>query len=113
MMTTIETYVRSRQLQVKKWALRPEIRQGMMLAGFFLTGLVLSGASLAHSPLPLTMSLLCVLHGWQVLVAAVGGALGYVLFWGQTGYQGLLWLGLALPMALMRSIRIKPGSAQS
>ena len=101
MMTTIETYVRNRQLQVKKWALRPEIRKGAKLGGFFLTGLVLSGASLAHSPLPLAMSLLCVLHGWEVLLAAVGGALGYVLFWGQAGYQGLLWLGLALPVALL------------
>ena len=111
MMTTIETYVRNRQLQVKKWAQRPEICQGAKLAGFFLTGLVLSGASLAHSSLPLTMSLLCVLHGWQLLVTAVGGALGYVLFWGQAGYQGLLWLGLALPVVLLLGKkRISEGS---
>ena len=101
MMTTIETYVRNRQLQVKKWALRPEIRRGAKLAAFFLTGLVLSGASLAHSALPLTMSLVWVLYGWQALVTAVGGALGYVLFWGKAGYQGLLWLGLVLPVVLL------------
>ena len=100
MMTTIETYVRSRQLQVKKWALRPEIRRGAKIVAFFLAGALLSGASLAHSPLPLTMSLVFVLHGWQAAVLALGGGLGYVLFWGQAGYQGLLWLGLALPLAL-------------
>ena len=97
----IETYVRSRQLQVKKWAKRPEIRRGAKLGGFFLAGLVLGGASLAHSSLPLAMSLLCVLHGWQAVMAAAGGVLGYVWFWGQAGYQGLLWLGLALPLALL------------
>ena len=106
MMTTIETYVRNRQLQVKKWALRPEIRQGAKIGGFFLAGLILSGASLAHSPLPLTMGLLCVLAGWRALAAAAGGALGYVLFWGQAGYQGLMWLGLGLPVALFGKKRI-------
>ena len=101
MMTTIETYVRNRQLQVKKWAHRPEIRLVAKIAGCFLAGILLSGASLAHSPLPLTMSLICVLYGWQAVVLAVGGGLGYVLFWGQAGYQGLLWIALALPVALL------------
>ena len=100
MMTTIETYVRNRQLQVKKWVLRPEARLGAKIAAYFTAALILSGASLAHSPMPLTMGLLCVLRGWQALLVATGGGLGYVLFWGQAGYQGLLWLGLALPMAL-------------
>ena len=98
---TIETYVRSRQIQLKKWALRPGVRAGAKLGGIFLGGLVLSGASLAHSPLPLTMSLMCVLGGWQAAVLALGGSLGYLLFWGEAGLQGLLWLGLALPVALV------------
>ena len=101
MMTTIETYVRNRQIQLKKWALRPEIRMGAKILGFFLGGAVLSGASLAHSPLPLTMSLVCVLQGWKALILALGGSLGYTLFWGRAGLQGLLWLGLALPLALI------------
>ena len=98
---TIETYVRSRQIQLKKWALRPGVRAGAKLGGFFLAGLVLSGASLAHSPLPLAMSLMCVLWGWQAAALAVGGGLGYLAFWGEAGLQGLLWLGLALPVALV------------
>ena len=101
MMTTIETYVRSRQIQLQKLILRPEFRLGAKIAGYFLTGTVLSGASLAHSPLPLTMSLVCVLNGWRALVLALGGGLGYRLFWGQAGLQGLLWLALALPVALI------------
>ena len=101
MMTTIESYVRNRQMQMKKWALQPGIRLGMKIAGYFLGGLVLSGASLAHSPLPLTMSLLCVVSGWQAVVLALGGAAGYLAFWGQAGLQGLLWLGLALPVGMV------------
>lgn len=100
MMTTIETYVRNRQMQMKKWALRPGVRLGMRVAGVGLGGLVLSGASLAHFPMPLTMSLLCVLGGWQAVVLALGGAVGYLAFWGEAGLQGILWLGLALPVAL-------------
>ena len=67
MMTTIETYVRNRQMQMKKWALRPEIRWGMGVAGFGLGGLMLSGVGFAHGAMPLTMSLLCTLSGWQAV----------------------------------------------
>ena len=101
MMTTIETYVRSRQIQLHKLFLRPEFRQGAKILGYFLSGILLSGASLAHSPLPLTMSLVCVLNGWRALVLALGGGLGYSLFWGQAGLQGILWVALALPLALI------------
>ena len=100
MMTTIETYVRNRQMQMKKWALRPEIRWGMGVAGFGLGGLMLSGVGFAHGAMPLTMSLLCTLSGWQAVAWALGGAVGYLAFWGEAGLQGILWLGLALPVAL-------------
>ena len=101
MMTTIETYVRNRQIQLRKLVLRPEFRLGAKIAGFFLTGTLLSSASLAHSPLPLTMSLVLVLNGWRALILALGGGLGYNLFWGQAGLQGIIWLALALPVALI------------
>ena len=101
MMTTLETYVRSRKIQLQKFILRPDIRLGAKLCGYLLTGAILSGASLAHSPLPLTMSLVCVANGWRSLVLALGGSLGYILFWGQAGLQGLLWLALALPLGLI------------
>ena len=101
MMTTLETYVRSRKIQLQKLILRPGIRLGAKLCGYLLTGAILSGASLAHSPLPLTMGLVCAAHGWRSLILALGGSLGYILFWGQAGLQGLLWLTLALPLGLI------------
>ena len=100
MMTTIESYVRTYRGQLRKWALDPRVRLGAGAAGCFLGGLVLSGASLAHTALPLTMGLVCALTGWDAVLAALGGAAGYLLFWGRAGLQGLAWLGCALAAAL-------------
>ncbi len=100
MMTTIETYVRKGKGSLRKWAAEPRFRQGARLGGCTLAGFVLSGASLAHVPQPLAMGLVCALSGWSALAAAVGGAAGYLLFWGPAGYQGLCWLGIGLAVAL-------------
>ena len=100
MMTTIETYVRTGRSNLRKWALDPRIRLGAKSAACLLGGFVLSAASLAHTALPLAMGLVCALTGWRALLAAAGGAAGYLLFWGPAGYQGLAWLGCGLAAAL-------------
>ena len=43
---------------------------------------------------------------WQkykivALVMALGACAGYLLFWGSAGYQGVMWITLALPVALI------------
>ena len=101
MMTTIESYVRSRRSQLRKWALDPKVRLGAKAGGCFLGGFLLSAASLAHTALPLPLGLVCVLTGWQAVLGAAGGAAGYLLFWGRAGLQGLLWLGCGLVVALL------------
>ena len=100
MMTTIETYVRKGQGSLRKWALKPECVSASKLGVCFLSGITLSAASLAGVPQPLAMGLVCALSGWAAVSAALGGALGYWLFWGNAGVQGLCWLGLALLAAL-------------
>ena len=105
MMTTIESYVRRGRVTAKKWVMDPRVRLGAKVSGYFGSGLVLSLVSLAHAPMPFAMGALMSLGGWQAAVLAVGGVLGYLIFWGQAGYQGLLWLGLALPVALALSRR--------
>ncbi len=100
MMTTIETYVRKGRGRIRKWAVDPGVRLGVKIAVFFLGGLFLSAAALANAPMPLTMGLVCALTGWHAVVAAMGGAAGYLLFWGRAGDQGLVWLALALTVAL-------------
>ena len=67
----------------------------------FGCGFVLSAASLAQRCQPFAMGLLCAVTGTQALITALGAGIGYLLFWGSAGYQGLLWLGLALPVALI------------
>ena len=100
MMTTIETYVRRGQGSLRKWVAIPGFRLGSKLGICFLAGMVLSAASLANVPQTLTLGLVCTLSGWMAMAAALGGAVGYLLFWGNAGYQGLCWLGLGLVVAL-------------
>ena len=101
MMTTIETYVRRGKLGLRKWVADPRIRLTAKVGIHFLGGLVLSAASLSHAAQPLVMGLLCSLSGWPAAVLAAGGGAGYLLFWGEAGYQGLLWLGLGLLAVLI------------
>ena len=100
MMTTIETYVRKGQGSFRKWAADPRFRAGGKIGVCFLSGLVLSAASLAAVPQPLAMGLVCALSGLPAAAAALGGGLGYWFFWGDAGVQGLCWLALGLTAAL-------------
>ena len=101
MMTTIETYVRRGRSCVRKMAANQTVRDLTRVGRSFLSGLLLSGAGLARSCQPIAMGLVLALSGWQAAVTALGAAAGYLLFWGAAGLQGLLWLGLALPVALL------------
>ena len=100
MMTSIETYVRTGRNNLRKWAVDPRVRLWARTTGCFLGTLVLSAASLSHTALPLSMGLVCAMTGWDAVLAAAGGAAGYLLFWGKAGYQGVLWLACALAAAL-------------
>lgn len=101
MMVTIETYARSLRGTVKKLAADPGIRIAAKAAAHFLGGMLLPAASLARHCQPLAMGLLCAFTGWPALAMALGAAAGYLLFWGTAGYQGVLWIALALPVALI------------
>lgn len=100
MMTTIETYVRRSRGRLRTLAADPRARVSAKGMVHFSAGFVMSAASLANAPQPFAMGLVCALSGWPAVVAALGGAVGYLAFWGQAGQQGLLWLLLALPVAL-------------
>ena len=101
MMVTIETYARRWRSGAKKLVVDPRVRTVANVAACFLGGGILSAASLAHSCQPLAMGLLCAFTGWQAAVLALGAGIGYLLFWGAAGYQGVLWIALALPVALI------------
>ena len=97
MMTSVETYLRRGRKTLGRWWSVPKVRlvtQGAFLAG---SGFVLSAAALMESPQPLAVGLTAALTGWRCLAAGLGAMLGYRIFWGQTGFQGMVWtLGGAL-----------------
>ena len=101
MMVTIETYARRWRVTAKKLVADPWVRILGSAAVHFFGGMLVSAASLARHCQPLAVGLLCAYTGWRAVAMALGAGVGYLLFWGTAGYQGLLWLGLALPVALI------------
>lgn len=66
-----------------------------------MSGFLFSAASLARSPLPLAMGLMCACTGWAAVFAGIGGAVGYLLFWGTAGQPAVAWLAAGLLFALI------------
>ena len=100
MMTSIETYVRAGRSKAKKWAQEPMLRLWALRGACFVGNLLLSGAALARGAMPLALGPVLALRGWKAVAAAVGGAAGYLTFWGEAGFQGLLWLLCGLGVVL-------------
>ena len=80
----------------------PELRPPLLAVGSFLTGLCLSAASLGNHLQPFCLGILCAgLPGWLPAWYAMGSALGYWMFWGMKGLQGILWIAAALPVGVL------------
>ena len=80
--------------------------EGGRLAGslglWFAGGFCLAAASIARSFQPLALALVCAGRGgWRAVSAALGGALGYLWFWGAGAGQAVLWMLLGLPVSLL------------
>ncbi len=86
---------------LRRLRIDPRVHKILRSAGFFLAGFVMSAASLAHQPQPLVLGLLFALHGFPAILAALGGAVGYWLFWGSAGSQGIVWLLCGFPLSLL------------
>lgn len=71
-------------------------------AGWLLSGLTLSAGALCRNFQPLALGLLCAAPpGWPALLIALGGGVGYPLFWGRGGLQGSVWMIFGLICALV------------
>ena len=101
MMATLETYARQWRGNLKRMVVDARVRAVAKVAGCFFCGFFLSAASLTQRCQPLAMGLLCATTGWRAALLALGSGLGYLFFWGSAGQQALLWIGLALPVALI------------
>lgn len=100
MMTTIQDVADSLQRLRVKYASDPYVQLYGRSVAYFCGGFFLSAASLQNHAMPLAMSLVCGCSGSAAVLAALGSALGYLVFWGNAGSQCLLWVALALAAAL-------------
>ena len=105
MMLPLQTYMRQGKRTLRSLALNPKLHLFLRTFMYFLSGFCLSAASLKHAPLPLAMGLMCACTGWSSVLVAFGGSLGYLVFWGSAGYQGLLWLFCGLALTLLMGDR--------
>ena len=100
MMTTLSSWLRRTRHILRRLWLDPRFHTAARWGGWFLAGLILSAASMRHSPLPLAMGLVLALPGWSAFWAALGSAGGYLLFWQAHGLQAAVWAMLGLAGAL-------------
>lgn len=101
----MQSYVRRGRHTLRRWAVDSRVHTAVRAVVHFLCGFCLSAASLSNSILPLSLAMTCACGGWSAVLAAGGGALGYLYFWGQTGQQAVLWLGAGLLISLSFSGR--------
>lgn len=99
-MMSIESYIRQGRHTVRRWAVDPRMQIVFRCLAYLGAGFGLSAASLGNLALPLAMGLVCAVTGWSAMLAAVGSSLGYLVFWGSAGYQGLIWVFVGLGAAL-------------
>ncbi len=106
MMMVLTSTLRRWQRLLRKMILKRELRSPALLIGGFLAGLALSAASLANTAQPFAAAVLCAgLPGWLPLPYALGAGLGYWLFWGEAGVQGIAWVAAGLPVCVLLSNR--------
>ena len=72
---------------------------------YALTGFVLSAASLQNACLPIAMGFTCACSDWGAVLAALGSAFGYLLFWETAGLQGVFWIAAALLGSMILRMR--------
>ena len=102
MMMPMGSYVRRGKRFVRKAVANPKLRSWTQKAAYFLGGLVLSAASLGNHPQPLPLAALCAgITGVPGMLLAVGGCLGYWIFWAGAGGQGPAWMALGLVASLL------------
>lgn len=95
MMTSVETYLRRGQRILRRWLENPYFHTSAAALAWGGSGFLLSAASLANASLPLVLGLICSMTGWRALVMTLGGILGYRVFWGAAGAQGMVWAASA------------------
>lgn len=108
-MMSLQTYVNQSRHTLHKWTTDPKVHVWTKHAAHLLAGFCLSAASLGNLAQPLCLGLVCSLQGWPAVLAAIGGCIGYPIFWDSAGNQGLVWIAAALLTVLFDIRRLAPG----
>lgn len=94
--------------RVRQTIREPSAKALLSLGAAFLCGFCLSAARLGGTALPLCMAVLCVgLPGWCGMSFALGGSLGYWVFWSYSGMEGLVWIAGGLAVGELLDARKK------
>ena len=101
MMVSLGVYVRRGQRRIKRLLADPKLHATLQFCAYLLAGFLLSAASLSSRPQPLALGLLCAASGWPCVLLAAGSMVGYLVFWGAAGSQGIVWIALGLIAAVL------------
>ena len=101
MMASVETYLRRGQRQLRQWVMDPRVSTGLRILGYGGSGFLLSAASLNQAAQPIAMGLICAVTGWRAVVMTLGSLLGFRVFWGAAGVQGMVWAAAGGLLALL------------
>lgn len=97
----VETYLRQGRRTLQRLALEPGIRAVLMTLFYGGSGFLLSAVSLGSAPQPMAMGMICGATGWRALLMTLGAVVGYPVFWGRAGEQGILWAASGGLLALL------------
>ncbi len=102
MIIPVQSYVHRGRRLLQHWAMDPRVHSALQALLYVTAGFCFSAASVANYCLPLAMSLVCACSGWYAVFSALGGILGYWVFWGSAGYMGMFWVlsGLSAGMLM-------------
>ena len=101
MLTTMENYLLRFRRRLHKWALDPAVQSGTAVAAWGGSGFLLSAAVLSGGYQPLALGLIAATSGWRSVISALGAAVGYGVFWGKAGLQGIVWSAAGCLLALL------------
>lgn len=97
----ISAYVRQSQNALRRWMVHPKTHLWARGMAHVMAGFCLSAAGVSQGMLPLVLGLVWACRGWRAVLVALGGMLGYGLFWGAALWQGIFWTGFALVGVLL------------